>query len=73
MLPSFHWQNFPFLIDYGTISELASKLWRKQSDSFDLVNVKTGHRQPLIYGSAQNDQFGRQRAAYITNLGNDSF
>ena len=33
--------------------------------------MRTGHRQPLIYGSAQNDQYGRQRAAFITDLGGD--
>ena len=39
LLPGFHSQSFPFLLDYGTISDSFAKLYRKQSDSFDLVNL----------------------------------
>ena len=59
LLPGFHEETFPFLVDYGTFTSLFSKFFKKQSDSFDLVNIKSGKRQPLIFGSAQNDSYGR--------------
>ena len=53
LLPGFDEENFPFMLDYGTISDNYS--CRKVSNSYDLLNVKTGQRDLLLQGSAQND------------------
>ena len=52
LLPGFHPQTFPFILDYSTISDSMAKLYRKKSDSFDLICLEPARREPLIKGSA---------------------
>lgn len=56
LLPNFDWEQFPFILVIG-------------KRSLKLVNVKTGQRDELVLGSANNDS--RQKALWFTDLGND--
>ena len=42
--------KFPFIIDFGT----GNNLRRKQSYTFNIINLSDGHCDKLIRGSAQN-------------------
>ena len=69
LMPKFS-ETFPFILDYGTgVFNRTEK--RKKSNSFDLVNLNTGHRDTLIQGSAQN--WGKFPASFFEPLCNDRF
>ena len=53
LMPNFDWETFPFIVALG-------------KKTLDIVNVKTGYRDVLIRGTADNDY--RQRAMQITLL-----
>ena len=43
LLPGFDLDQFPFIVDYGT-----GKLGNKRSATYNLINLKSGHKDRLI-------------------------
>ena len=56
-MPDFDQEKFPFVVSYARYSAsifVGNETNSILCDSFDLINTKTGQKEPLIMGSANN-------------------